>query len=155
MFQKIPVSSEIEGDEPLSEYARAYIGARAKSEFYDYVLRKFEHESSVSGLTKSKLAERLGYDPARVSRLLAAPGNWTIETIAELLAGICREKISPNSTPMLDHIVRNFSQSDWVEREFKAAAAGQNVTQESLGISSGPRQPNAAIAARNRIGNIS
>ncbi|MDQ0558669.1 hypothetical protein QO004_000444 [Rhizobium mesoamericanum] len=39
----------------------------------------------MSGAT---LAARLGKDPAQISRLLGAPGNWTIDTVAELLFAV-------------------------------------------------------------------
>jgi transcriptional regulator with XRE-family HTH domain len=37
------------------------------------------------GLDQQWLADRLGKDKSRVSRLLKGPGNWTMDTVADLL----------------------------------------------------------------------
>lgn len=41
-----------------------------------------------SGITQKQLANRLGKGADRVCRLLGAPGNWTLETISDLLFAI-------------------------------------------------------------------
>lgn len=74
---------------------RAYIGQRAKNAFYDYVMKKFYE----ADLTQAQLAERIGQSPNYVDRLLSSPRDWTIETIAVLLAAICAEELLPNSAP--------------------------------------------------------
>ncbi|MBN13892.1 MAG: hypothetical protein CMJ15_01515 [Pelagibacterium sp.] len=51
---------------------------------YDYIVRKFME----SGLTQATLAKRLHKEPSQISRLLGAPGNWTIDTCAEILFAI-------------------------------------------------------------------
>jgi hypothetical protein len=76
--------SEPHGDVPISERALAYVGTTTKMEFFDLVLRAFE-EANISQAT---LAKRLGKRPEQISRLLGAPGNWTIETAGELLFAI-------------------------------------------------------------------
>lgn len=101
MFQKTPVKSELACDQPLSDYALGYLNARVRNNFYDYVLRRFHEAEENEGLTKAKLARRLGLEPARVTRLLGSPGNWTLDTISELLVGICREELQPQSEPYL------------------------------------------------------
>jgi hypothetical protein len=87
------IASEIFSDAPLSEGTLAYLEERAKNVFYDYVLTKFKQ----SGLTKAKLARRLNKKPDQISHALGAPGNWTIGTVTELLAGISREELVPYS----------------------------------------------------------
>lgn len=111
-FRKIPVKSEIEGDEPLSDYAIAYLNERVRNAFYDYVLRRFEDEAKRRNLTKAQLARRLGLGPDRMSKILGAPGNWTLDTISELLIGICREELTPSSVSYLGRPKRNTSGSD-------------------------------------------
>ena len=108
-FRQIPVKSEIAGDEPLSDYALGYLNERVRNGFYDYVLRRFHEAAERDGLTKAKLARRLGLEPARVTRLLGSPGNWTLDTVSELLVGICREELRPRSEPYLQRTLRRNS----------------------------------------------
>ena len=107
-FRKTPVKSEIASDEPLSDYALGYFNERVRNSFYDYVLRRFHEAAEQEGLTKAKLARRLGLEPARVTRLLGAPGNWTLDTVSELLVGICREELRPQSESYLQRPARNY-----------------------------------------------
>lgn len=111
-FRKTPVKSEIAGDEPLSDYALGYLNERVRNSFYDYVLRRFHTAAERDGLTKARLAKRLGIAPARVTRLLGAPGNWTLDTVSELLVGICREELRPQSESYLERAPRNFQSID-------------------------------------------
>ena len=111
-FQRTPVKSEIAGDDPFSDYALGYLNERVRNSFYDYVLRRFHETAEREGLTKAKLAKRLGIGPARVTRLLGAPGNWTLDTVSELLVGICREELRPQSESYLERAPRNFQSAD-------------------------------------------
>jgi hypothetical protein len=105
------ISSEIVSDDPLSPEAQAYLEARAKNAFYDYIYSKFQ-ESEAAGLTKAKLARRLNKSPDQISHLLGAPGNWTISTVALLLAGICREEVIPDSRSFINKPPRNTQAMD-------------------------------------------
>ena len=111
-FRKTPVKSEMSGDDPLSDYALGYLNERVRNSFYDYVLRRFHEAAERDGLTKARLAKRLGIAPARVTRLLGAPGNWTLDTVSELLVGICREELRPLSESYLERTPRNFQSTD-------------------------------------------
>jgi DNA-binding phage protein len=88
---------------------RAYLGGRARQEFYDYILRKFMKATAERGLTKAKLARRIGIGSDRMSKILGAPGNWTIETIADLLAGISAEEVIPHSISLINRAQRNYA----------------------------------------------
>lgn len=107
MFPRNSMLPEIDGD-VISIGTRAYIGQRAKNSFYDYVMTKFRH----SNIPKAELARRIGKGPAQINRMLATPGNWTIETIAELLAGISAEELLPSSAPFAGRPQSNHRQED-------------------------------------------
>ena len=82
-----PASSilvEPQGDERVSAKTLAYVSEAARDQLYDLVVRTCIE----TGVSKAVLAKRLGKDPAQISRLLGAPGNWTIDTCAELLFAI-------------------------------------------------------------------
>lgn len=62
----------------------SYFRARAKRFAYELAIKEFKK----SGITKADLARRLGKGADRVSKMLAGPGNWTIDTLADLLFAI-------------------------------------------------------------------
>lgn len=109
--QKTPFLLAIEGDAPLSEGHKAYFKERVRNNYYDYVLRKFL-EAEAGGLKKADLARRIGWRPDQLSRTLASPGNWTLNSITELLLGICKEELTPSSMQVLQRPQANFIQLD-------------------------------------------
>jgi len=92
---------------------------------YSFVVEKFLEQERNSGLTKAALARRLGKSPDRISRLLGAPGNWTIETVSELLLGIAGEELIPHSKPVEGRTPVNIDQ----HRLFVADASAPPVKQ--------------------------
>lgn len=68
----------------LSPRALGYVTENARAEVFDLVVRNCIE----SGVSNALLAKRLGKNPSQISRLLGAPGNWTIDTIAKLLFAI-------------------------------------------------------------------
>ena len=70
---------------PLSDRERGHastttrmIVARAVWDLWDEVVKE-------EAVDRQWLADRLGKDKTRISRLLNGPGNWTLDTVAELL----------------------------------------------------------------------
>jgi hypothetical protein len=107
MYQQTSISPEINGGS-FSPATHAYLGRRAQNKYYDYVMAKFR----ASGMTQAELARRIGKGADRVNRLLSNPGNWTVETAAVLLAGICGEELLPHSLPFAGRAKRNMRQCD-------------------------------------------
>jgi hypothetical protein len=70
--------------EPINAGVLAYMRERHRGHVYDLVLSEFEN----SGLTKAALARRLGKAPEAISRWLGVPGNWTLDTVSDLLFSI-------------------------------------------------------------------
>lgn len=63
---------------------------------HDYILTLFnEQADGPFELTQKKLCTRLHKDPARISRLLGDPGNWTLNTLSDLLVGMGVDPRSP------------------------------------------------------------
>ncbi len=75
-------------DEKISSADLVYFQDRLRNRLYDLVLSEFEKTKQDSGLTQAILARRLGKRPEQVNRWFSTPGNWTIETISNLLIGI-------------------------------------------------------------------
>jgi hypothetical protein len=93
----------------LSAPTRAYFRARLKNRLYDLVLTKF---AAQSGLTRAILARRMGKKPEVVSRLLGAPGNWTLDTVSDLLLAIAGEELDATSTNPQSRPPRNYDSYD-------------------------------------------
>lgn len=96
----------------IPEGKREYLRERLRNELYDFVLGKFLEQRNERGLTKAQLARRIGYDPAQLNRLLGAPGNWTLSTVSDLLAGIAGETLVPVSGALPGERLRNASTGD-------------------------------------------
>ena len=113
--QPTPFLSEIAGADPLSEHSLAYLCERVRNNYYDYVIRKFLEAEAERGFTKADLARKLNKGADRISKVLGAPGNWTLDTITELLAAISAEELLPYSEPILDRGTRNHTQHDLIQ----------------------------------------
>lgn len=61
-----------------------YFRARNKQKAYSAVMQEFEK----SGLSQADLARRLGKGTDVICRWLGAPGNWTLDTVSDLLFAI-------------------------------------------------------------------
>jgi len=72
------------GEARLSPRAIGYVQTATRLELHQLVMQAFAE----SGITQVTLARRLGKRPEQISRLLGAPGNWTLDTFAELLFAI-------------------------------------------------------------------
>jgi len=90
---------------------RAYFQTRLRNRLFSYVLSKFVDEQK-KGLTKAALARRIGKTPDVVSRLLGAPGNWTLDTVSDLLLGISAEELEMSSSFLLNRQSRNYRHAD-------------------------------------------
>lgn len=77
----------------LSPRAVGYVTENARAEVFDLVVRNCIE----AGISNALLAKRMGKDPSQISRLLGAPGNWTIDTIAKLLFAIDGRFLSVDS----------------------------------------------------------
>ncbi len=73
-----------EGDSKISSGTFGYVNARIRQRAYDLVVREFK----ASGISQATLARRWGKAPEIVSRFLARPANWELNTLAEALFAI-------------------------------------------------------------------
>src|SRR6476661_6562493 len=76
--------SEPTGSERIAPAVFGYFQARNKHNAYDLVMDEF----SQSGLSQADLARRLGKGTDLVCRLLGGPGNWTLDTLSDLMFAI-------------------------------------------------------------------
>ena len=69
---------------PVPNGLVALMGRRACSDFYNHIVRRFNE----SAITRTELARRSGKTTAQISRWLASPHNWTVETAGIILFAI-------------------------------------------------------------------
>jgi len=68
-----------------------YFRERTRNRCYSAVVAAFAKLVDQEGLTKREIAARLGKEPAQITRWLSGPGNWTLDTISDLLLAMGAE----------------------------------------------------------------
>ncbi len=79
----------VEGS-PIPVGKLEYFRARLQSRLHQLVLNEWLCQED-QGLTQAELARRIGRKPEVINRLLGAPGNWTVNTVSDLLIGMGAE----------------------------------------------------------------
>lgn len=64
---------------------------RQKNKVFQSVLAYFAEQAEAEGLTKKALAIRLQKDPSQITRWFSGAGNWTLDTISDLLLAMDAE----------------------------------------------------------------
>lgn len=113
-ISRTPILSEIASGAPVPQEKLAYFQERTRNRLHTYVLKKFVEKERAGKLTRAELARRIGKRPEQVTRMLGAPGNWTIGTISDLLIGIAAEELEPNSSSLLSRPPRNYPGAEWI-----------------------------------------
>ena len=83
----ISVWTEFDESSQLSKKALGYFRGRLSNKLYQLVISEFIKREA-AGFSKAKLARRIRKNPAQITRLLSGPGNWTIDTVSDLLLGM-------------------------------------------------------------------
>jgi hypothetical protein len=94
---------------------RAFLQERLRTRLYDLILTEFmEHQSRNPAFTKAALARRIGSRPEVINRILSSPGNWTIDTISNLLAGISGSELGLASNRFAEYHIANHTRPEWL-----------------------------------------
>jgi hypothetical protein len=88
-----PTFSDIPDDGPIPLGTLAYLRAELRNLFHELVLVEFVRQKESGSLHGAKLARRIGKDAAVLTRLLGGPGNWTLDTVSDLLAGMGKRMV--------------------------------------------------------------
>jgi hypothetical protein len=84
----------------IPESKRVYFQERFRGRIFDFLINRFTREQK-NGLTKAKLARRIGKSPEVINRWLGAPSNLTSDSICDLLLGICGEEMEMTGVSLL------------------------------------------------------
>jgi hypothetical protein len=87
-----------------------YLRARNKRRAYNIVLKEFKK----SKLSQADLAKRMGKRPDVVCRLLGGPGNWTLDTVSDLLFAISGAELKFSLSYPLRKSPRNLRSPVWL-----------------------------------------
>lgn len=107
--------------------AEIYLRARTQHRIHSLVLGEFEK----SGMSKADLARRTGRKPEVISRVLGQPGNWTLNTISDLLFALTGAELSNIPEYPLEASRRNLREPEWAQKTSSAALFHTRVEKES------------------------
>lgn len=71
----------------------AYFRQRLRNRLHQIVLREFVKREKARTLNRSDLAFRIDRKKEQLTRWLGAPGNWTLDTVSDLLIGMGLELV--------------------------------------------------------------
>ena len=91
--------SNLLGPDPIAPHKVAYFRARLSNRLHDLVLRQFASLEAEGKINRSLLARRIGRKPEQITRWFGSPGNWTLETLSDLLLGMGLELV-PKATSL-------------------------------------------------------
>lgn len=118
MSQIQPFLSEILNDQPIPLGKLAYFRERFRDRLYEMVVDEFLKREA-SGFSRADLARRIGKRPEQITRWLGAPGNWTIETVSDLLLAISKAEPDVRLMPLEGRPNRNYVGQDQLIASFE------------------------------------
>jgi transcriptional regulator with XRE-family HTH domain len=124
MYRSTSTLSEPVGRERIPSSQIAYIQTRTKLDMFNIV----RAELKASGLSQAEIAERLGKGTDRISKILSAPGNWTLDTVSELLFAISGGMLDASIKHPLRRPKRNDIAPRWLTPELEKDASSKNDT---------------------------
>ena len=86
---------------PIPESKRVYFQERFRERMFDFIITRFNIQKQY-GLTKAKLARRIGKSPEVITRWLSGPSNLESDSISELLLGINAEEMDMDAHSVLN-----------------------------------------------------
>lgn len=101
-------------DAPIAEHEKAYFRERLRNRLYDLVVREYRRRRENEGLSQVEIAHRLSRSPVQISRWLGAPGNWTLDTVSDLLLAIAHAELQTGVRNIEEPLRRNSSFPDWL-----------------------------------------
>jgi hypothetical protein len=95
--------------------AEAYMRARNQSLAHQMILAEFKR----SGISQTELAKRTGKGTDVISRLIGRPGNWTLNTLSDLLFAMSAAAPSYSLCFPLSVAPVNQNRPTWADQDLK------------------------------------
>lgn len=128
----------------VPEGTLGFVKSKLRNDLYNLIVAAFRR----SGLTQAELALRLGKRPEIISRNLGAPGNYTIDTVAEMLFAINGNFVAASENDALSKS-KDFDMPAWLtsisddmDLDAKKSAAIINLRDYKSSISGTQRNGN-------------
>lgn len=114
--QIVPYLAEITDEFSVIPADRlAYLNERFRNRLYDLIVGEFmRHAAKNPKFTQAALARRLRSRPEVVNRWLSSPGNWTLDTVSSLVAGISGAELGLSVESFADRAARNDIGPHWL-----------------------------------------
>ena len=103
-----PFLSEVLIGDKIPVGTLSYFRERFRDRLYDLVMEEFLKQDAETGLTRAEVARRIGRRPEQITRWFGAPGNWTLETVSDLLLAIAKSEPDVNLLPLEGRPIRNY-----------------------------------------------
>jgi DNA-binding phage protein len=104
----------IDADTPIDEADRAGEREWTRGQVAASVWGIFDGLRREKGWTQDRLARRLGKNKGQVSRILNNPGNWTLDTVADLFAAMGVRMFDLDVRPLEDVWAPTNRRHDWM-----------------------------------------
>ena len=106
--RKKSILSEVLNYEKIPLRTLSYFRERFRDRLYDLVMEEFLKQDAESGLTRAEVARRIGRRPEQITRWFGAPGNWTLETVSDLMLAVAQSEPNVTLLPLEGRAVRNY-----------------------------------------------
>lgn len=104
---------EIKSGEKIPENEKAYFRERLRNRLFNLVAIEYVKQRA-NGLSQAEIARRLSRSPVVINRWLGAPGNWTLDTISDLLLAIAASELDIGIRPVEQSPPRNHVGPAWL-----------------------------------------
>jgi hypothetical protein len=95
-------------NEPKSPRDVAYYRERYRNRVFSKIVSFVNEVAQKEQITQKDMAERMGKDPAQLSRLFSHPSNLTLDTISDILLAVDAEAEPPVITQFKDKAEPNY-----------------------------------------------
>ena len=114
----------------IPDWTLSYFRQRNKNRVHSLVLKELKK----SKLSQAEIARRLNKRPDVICRLFGAPGNWTLDTVSDLLFAISGVEAAYAVADPLEAAPRNFQSPDWVRPSPQSSTGriGNTLNQSQL-----------------------
>lgn len=129
MHQKSFLADVMDPSKKIPKGKLAYFRERQRNRLYDFIIGHFLEKEQKEGLTKAALAKRMHRRPEQVTRWLNSPGNWTLDTLSDLMLAICGGEIRFSETIFSHMKLRNINQLEHLNsyRTFSTSAKTNSI----------------------------
>lgn len=85
------LSEQITGESEIDQWTLSYFRGRLSNRIHAMVLTEFLRQEKTGKITRALLAKRIGRKPEQITRWFSSSGNWTLDTLSDLLLGLAME----------------------------------------------------------------